>query len=358
MVGLFALLAGGLLALVFYVVFARATVIVMSKPESVEVEFIVDVAKQAAPDEIAGGVVTASESVEKASASVSLVSLDTPAEGRVNIVSSLARAQTLLATTRLATADNRLFRTRETVTVPAFGQVQVDIYAAEPGLDGAVGQASFVIPGLNDDTRRHFAVKTVAPVSGGKKEIKVVTAEAASVLESALKEELSRKLDTKLDAAAGAQGQFGGRLITLESNDRTVVPPIGSEAENFNLTLSARAVGVFYDQAQLLTAIRRELSAKLPAGRRLSEVLDAETAVALEKADLPSGRANLRVRAKGLSVLAPSAFSADKLTGITAEAAKRYLEKIDGVASASVTIRPFWASRLPSVARNIRVEIR
>ena len=80
----------------------------------------------------------------------------------------------------------------------------------------------------------------------------------------------------------------------------------------------------------------------------------------VEKTDPASGRANLRVLAKGLSIMSLEAPALDpaKLAGVTVEAARGYLEKIDGVASASVKVSPFWAGRLPNIAEHIKVEVR
>ncbi len=40
------------------------------------------------------------------------------------------------------------------------------------------------------------------------------------------------------------------------------------------------------------------------------------------------------------------------------KAAVVYLEQINGVASASIRISPFWSGRLPTAVDNIKVEVR
>jgi len=80
----------------------------------------------------------------------------------------------------------------------------------------------------------------------------------------------------------------------------------------------------------------------------------------LEKSDLIGKRANVRVAARGSSVLSVEAAGLDpeKLVGVTSDAAVEYLETLDGVSSASIKLKPFWARRLPNTADHILVEVR
>jgi hypothetical protein len=52
------------------------------------------------------------------------------------------------------------------------------------------------------------------------------------------------------------------------------------------------------------------------------------------------------------------ALEKSKLTGVTVDAAKTYLEHLDGVSSVSVRVSPVWARRLPTIADHITVEVR
>ena len=357
----FILLTAGIVALAVYVVFSSAKVVVMSKQEPVEAEFIADVAKNGTDGEVPGGIFAVTDTLSREFASTSLGSMVTSAEGRVRITSKWSRPLHLIATTRLLTEKNVLFRLKKDVLVPALGHVEADVFAAEQGESGDVGAAKFTIPGLAPELQAKFTVETVQPISGGRRDIRVVTAVVVDRAAADLKKDLTVKLTAQLEQSAATEGvPTDGKIITTVNVSRESSVAVGEESKNFTLTLTTKAIGVFYDQNRLHMLIENKLKDKLPAGRRLVSADDSELDVSLEKGDLAAGRANLRVVAKGMSSLSSEAefLAPEKLTGITVDAAKKYLEKLDGVASASVNVKPFWSGRLPNLAKNITVEVR
>lgn len=347
--------------LVAYVVLSRASIVVLSKQEAANADFIIDVASKPTADEVAGTVLQAEDSVTETFPSSSVVKIDTPAEGKVKITSTLFRPQTLIATTRLLTPDGVLFRLKKTVVIPANGSAVADVRADVPGAAGNVAGTTFTIPGLNADTARFFTVTTVDAFEGGVKDQHMLTKEdiatAAQVLEDRLKGSLADKLRQKAKDA-GAQG--GGEFISYETVNKKTDVPVGDEGTQFTLTLGLRATGVFYDAKAFADRVKTNMTDHLPYGRALLSVEEGSMTTDVEKVDLVSNRANLHVTAKGTTVLSPDspALRKEKLLGVSADAAKKYLERIDGVSSASVQVTPFWIGRLPNVPEHISVEVR
>lgn len=357
----FLVLTMGTIGLVLYVVLSRATVVILSRQEEVKLDTVIDIARQPIEGEISGEVIELSDELTQSFPSTSVVKVDVPATGRVVIKSTLSRAQTLVATTRLATADGVLFRIRKTVLVPANGSVEVDVYADQVGPGGDIGAATFTIPGLLPENRKYFTVETVTPLGGGVKDVRMVTkgdvAGAAEVVRDKLSREMTAKLITKAREGGAA---VSGAILATEVLNQMTDESIGSEASEFDLTLRLKVTGVFYDEAQFQKQIAARLKELVPFDRKFQRVEEQATVVTVEKTDPASGRANLRVAAKGLSIMSPDAPALDpaKLSGVTVEAARSYLEKIDGVASASVKVSPFWSGRLPNIAEHIKVEVR
>jgi hypothetical protein len=360
-VTVFLVLTAGVVALVAYVVLSRATVVVLSKQEDAKADFVLDVAAKATAGEVPGVVAQFSDTLVQTFPATSVVKVDTPSTGRVKITSSLFRAQTLVATTRLLTSDGVLFRIKKTVSVPAGGSVEVDAFADQPGATGDVGNVTFTIPGLNPDAQKHFKTETVEPMQGGVKEVRMVTKDDVDAAESVLRQKLETSLAERLRGKAKeAGGSMSGELITYEVSKRLTDVPVGEEAAEFTLTLTLQATGVMYDESKFSDIVRAKLRERLPFDRSLLSVEAASVTKDVEKVDLIAGRANLRVTAAGTSVLSPEspALSRDKIVGVTVDAAKTYLERVDGVASASVKVSPFWIGRLPNVADHITVEVR
>ncbi len=69
--------------------------------------------------------------------------------GTVTLVNKLNRNQRLVATTRLLTADGRLYRLDEAVNIPAGGELETTVYADELGRDKLLSNSEkLTIPGL------------------------------------------------------------------------------------------------------------------------------------------------------------------------------------------------------------------
>jgi len=358
---LFLALTLGTIALVLYVVLSRATVVVLSRQDEVTLDTVIDVSRQPIAGEISGEVIELTDELTQKFPSTSVVKVDVPATGRVAVKSTLPRAQTLVATTRLAAADGRLFRIKKTVVVPASGSVEVDVFADQVGAGGEIGDASFTIPGLLPENRKYFTVATVSPIGGGVKDVRMVTKEDVASAAEVVKDKLTRDLTDRLMLKAKEGGTASsGAIISAEILNQLTDEPIGSEAAEFSLTMKLKLSGVFYDNAAFQKVVTAKLKELVPFDRRFQRVEDQATKVTVEKTDPASGEANLRVAAAGLSILSPEAAALDpaKLTGVTVDAARGYLEKIEGVSSASVKVSPFWASRLPNIVDHIRVEVR
>lgn len=358
---LFLLLTAGVVALVFYVVFTKAYVIVMSEQEDVESEFIIDIARDPASGEVLGDVLEVTDSLTQVFPATSIEEVEAPSEGEVRITSTLSRDQTLVATTRLLTPDEELFRIDRTVIVPAFGSVEVGVYADEPGGAGDIGHTMFTIPGLNPNTRKHFEVETVEPLAGGVRKVKAVTSGNIGSAVAVLEEKLAADLADRLGQQAEEKGlSLGGQSVLTEITEQDTDVPAGSEADEFELTVTVRATGVFYDEECLAGQVRSRLRDLIAYDQALSDVEEDTAAREIEKRDLVTGRVNMRVRATGTAILSVDAppLDPEKLMGVSVEAAIQYLEKLEGVSSASIDISPFWSNRMPDIADHITIEVR
>jgi hypothetical protein len=333
----------------------------LARQDEVKIDSVIDISRQPIEGEIPGDAIELADEVTQKFPSTSVVKVDVPAEGQVKIKSTFSRAQTFVATTRLLTPDGVLFRMKKTVVIPANGSITADIFADQVGPGGDVGSTTFSIPGLQPDSRRFFAVETVEPISGGVKDVHLVTQSDLTSATEVLKEKLAKEMTEKIRAKA-AEGGDGKRseIIAVDVLDETTDVSVGAEAPEFALTLKLQVAGVFYDEAAFNKLVAAKLKEMVPLDRRFLRVEEQATTMVVEKTDPAAGRANLRITAKGISAISPDAPVLDpaKLVGVTADAAKSYLEKIDGVSSASVKLSPFWATRLPNIAEHIKVEVR
>jgi hypothetical protein len=346
-----------------YMVLVRAQIVVLSQQRDTEAELLVDVATRPSDKEIAGGVYQLTKSATQTFSTSSVVTVEMSAEGRVRISSTLYRDQTLIASTRLLTNDGDiLFRIKDTVVVPGLGSVEVAVFSDEVG---AVGElpigTEFTIPGLNEETRKFFTVKSINDMAGGRKDVHLVTSSDLEKSEKTLVDRLQSEIAESLRTKAREDGvPMTGELFNYEIVSSTSDIEIGEEAVEFTLTVSIDGQAVFYERSSFDGQVRELLADRLPFDRLLSRFDARENDLKIEKVDLIGKRANIRVKARGSSILSASAAGLDpnKLIGITIEAATEYLESLDGVSSASIKMRPFWVRRLPNNIKHIQIEVR
>ena len=358
----FVALAAMIVVLTVYVVFSRAQVVVLSKQRDVEADLIVDVSTRPSNKEIAGGVFQLSKSATQTFEASSIVTIEMNAEGKVKIDSTLYRDQTLVASTRLLTEDGILFRLKETVVVPAFGSVEVNVFSIEAGSVGELSAGTkFIIPGLNEETRRFFTVRSVGVMSGGRKDMRLVTPSDIVKAEDLLKERLQSEIaETLREKARTEDLSMTGELFAYEITRSTGDMAAGEEAAEFTVSVTVNGQVVFYDQEAFKNRVQQLLADRLPFDRLLARFDLRDDEMSLEKIDLIGQRANIRVKARGSSVLSAEASGLDpaKLVNVTTDAATEYLESLDGVSSASIKMRPFWARRLPGTTKHILIEVR
>jgi hypothetical protein len=373
----FLILAAVAFGLVIYAVLGKAKVVVLAKVENVKKEFVLDVAASPVGDVIPGTALEASAEITR-SFPVTAASGEgaAPAEaasktGRavvtVRLTSALPYAQTLVATTRLLTPDGILFRLKDRITVPARGSVEASAVADEAGERGFVESATFTIPGLKPETRSEFTVETVGPAraEAAAEDLTPETPAEASPQDieaafSVLDVELRGQLLGKLREEANAAGLAAGKVreaISFEVTKKESKPAVGG---SFEVTLALKATGVFMDGDRLLDAVRSRLKREVPPELEIRGLNESSLEMSVERIDLAAREATVKVRAKASAAITAAAPSLDrqKVVGISIDAANKYFEGVDGVSSASITVSPFWAGRMPSVPAHIIIEVR
>lgn len=97
------------------------------------------------------------------------------ANGTVTLINNYTRDQPLVEKTRLLSEDGILFRTKETVTVPAGGTVDVAVIADEEGKNGNVPPGRFTIVALWEGLQKDIYGESSSAMSGGVVNVTAVT---------------------------------------------------------------------------------------------------------------------------------------------------------------------------------------
>lgn len=140
-----------LLGVVIFMTSKKATIIVVSKEDSVPTNFEARVVSgKSAPGETVSGVVTSTifEWAKQYSPQGTKLVTGT-AQGEVTVYNKSNTAITLIPKTRFITSEGVLFRLTSYTNVPAHGQVTTAVYADKPGREGEIPPSQFTLPGLD-----------------------------------------------------------------------------------------------------------------------------------------------------------------------------------------------------------------
>lgn len=365
-VALFVGLTVILLALIVYFSFSKTTLLVHVKELTMPVT-----AKMTVAD--LGGTVLLTTVEGSKSAAPADTSVATPgkAAGTVTMINTHNQSQGLIATTRLLSTEGVLFRTQETVTVPAGGSVDVDVIADQEGPDGNISASKFEIVALWPGLQEKIYGTSATAMSGGVTYSTKITAEEIQQLKTGLTNELLAQAEgmfreelTKRSALPTDAWIPTGAMTIVE----TVVNDVNAEAGDVASELTA---------TQKLTIATVVLSANTALQKATTEV-----GVATEKEKL-AGLALARAlivddltlvlvklhddQVSGdltLSVDAPLAIRADhelldtkRLTGKTKSEIEALFAGADEIESVEVRFSPFWVKKTPTFPENISVVI-
>ncbi len=341
----------------------RATVHMKVVRAMTKVDASVDVAKSPEQGQLQGRIVegTFDNIQEFKVQQQTSTTIDTVTTGRVRITNNYSKAQPLVKTTRLLTADGHLFRINATVSVPSGQSVEVGAYSDQPGSAYAIGPGvKMTIPGLWIDLQKWIYAESVTSFVGGSKTVKVVTAsdvgQAQETLEDAVVEQAKKTLIAeagvpveKLGEDCPADQACWQAVYFVTPIDKKSNVTAGQEAVGFLAQVKVKVVGVFYPKRDMELLIRSKLKDRLPDGRELVDFDPRQVVFHLEQADAATEHARINFSAQAASRLTDqsSVLSKDAIAGLSVDDAKAELLKIDGVQSVDITLNPSWASKLP-----------
>lgn len=336
----------------------RARITVKMRRETANIDTLVEVAKSPEPGQLRGAVVQGTfEKVQEFSTTAQGTPMVGRVKGTVKIINNYSKPQTLVQTTRLLTADGRLYRIDKTVTVQPKESIQVTATADKDGAAYILSAGvRLTIPGLWQDLQKWIYAESVSGFSGGQSVVKVASdaelADAYATLEAAVFEQAKKTLQ----AEAGANGDwkviYDKKVLDKKSNITA-----GQSADQFLASVKLEVTAVYYPDKEIDALIRQKLKDKMPEGRELLDFNAAQATYAIEQADPKLGKARLHIVATAASHLtekSPQLAKANFLGLSEADAAKK-LQSIEGVESVEIRIRPSWIHKVPSSESHVEL---
>jgi hypothetical protein len=351
-----------LILVILYFSFNSVFITITPKKEPIDVDFTVKVEESNSSEEaeiIAGQIFeTIVEANKKFDASGSKT-LETDVKGKVTMVNESSHDQTLVATTRLLTPDNILFRTKKTVTIKAGEKVEVEVYADNPNLSMAVGPTKFTIPGLWSGLQEKIYATSSEPLSGIKRETAVVTKADIDEAKKILTEDLvGRALEEFKNKITGSDisWKIATKIEELSSN---IDAKPDEPKEEFNVGLKLKIGGAALDNEKLLVLAKENFRDNLPSDKELLEIDGSSFKYSVKSYDLNNKRANLDVHLAGLAILkeSDSIFDKDKFVGLNKGQIEAYLKNFNSIESAKIRFIPPWFFNAPKLKDHIIIKI-
>ncbi|MBN2884759.1 hypothetical protein JXE04_02440 [Patescibacteria group bacterium] len=278
--------------------------------------------------------------------------------GEVTLHNEYNKDQPLVAKTRLLSPDNKLFRIKEAVNIPAGGTVVVSIYADQVSADMAIAPTRFTIPGLwvglqdkiyaTSDRAfeyRHqikYYVKQ-RDLDQAMNDIKATLATKAQATIDSL-DVSSQALAYALDDGAASM-ELGAKL--------------GEETSDFIVSASNNLTLAFFSKNQAEALVKAKLAFLLPDDKKLSNFNSDDIVYRLDSFDDESNVATVTASFRGSMSLRTDADIIDQkqLVNLNRDQISEYLKAFPEIASFDLDFFPSFMKRAPSLADRIKVEV-
>ncbi len=271
--------------------------------------------------------------------------------GTIKIVNNSNKDQKLVKTTQLQAENNVIVRTNDSVTVPAGGSVNVDVYPKDSAQFSDIAVGNLKIIKLDPALQSKIYGEVVATLSASPHEVKAL---ASSDLARA-KQEMMAKV---IEAAKLDKGLTDKDIVSAEITSVTSDKQIGDIGDTFNVTVQATVKQLSLDQNQLADLINKKVEGMDWSGFITSSV--DMNSIKYEVVD-PNYAGDVLVKVKYSLLAKPnennSLFDKANFTGKTVDEVKAYLEQSDLVKKVEVYVSPYWKKTLPKQASKIKITI-
>lgn len=352
-----------IIVLVFAIssLFSGATVTIVPRQQNVTLDDVLVSAKDS--ETLAYQTIQISDTVSKGVESDSEEYVESSASGQIVIFNSHSSSdQRLIAQTRFESPDGKIYRIQEPVVVPGMegdtpGQLEVTVYADEPGEEYNIGLTDFTIPGFAGDPRfeTFFARSKTAMTGGFAGNQPVISDDAKNQAQLELREILKERLTNEL------AGRVSDSLIIPENSTSFVfetLPVSGNSGQAEVVekgTVRAIALGT--------SSLASRILEKSGQGTSLEVKIDnlPDINVSLENSEefnpVSDNTANIRVTGDAHLVWAYDSERVKKdLAGVRKAQLSEILSGYDEIEKARAVVRPFWKRSFPSDPSEIKVK--
>jgi hypothetical protein len=354
---------GGLL---LSTLFAGATVTVFPREETVAAPKTLIAKLNPATGELGYQVMNVQQSASTTVPATGTHQVSRSAAGSVTVYNAFGtESQRLIANTRFAAPDGKIYRLHESIVVPGGikngetitpGAVTVTIYADSPGAAYNRGDTRFTIPGFQGDPRYEKFYAQGASMAGGFVGTEPAVAKADIDKASDL---IKQGLTQSAQSALSSQVPPGYIAVpgSLEVSFSTLNQTAG-QGSNATISQTATMSGAIVRLSDLAAGIAKE--AVQNYGGESVEFVDP-SAISIATATTTKTASTITLSLSGNPTLRWQ-YNPDTLKAALVGKSKSTFESIvqsfaPAISRAEAKVRPFWEGSFPSDPEKIKVEI-
>ena len=279
--------------------------------------------------------------------------------GEVTLHNDYTKAQPLVVKTRLLSSDNKLYRLKTAVTIPAGGTVKVEVYADSPSQEMAISPSRFTIPGLWLGLQDQiYGVSDTAFEYRHQVKHFVKQRDIDQALVS-VKQTLADKAKSELEAMNDGTSAVA---YSLDENATVfkVGAKLGDEVSEFTVSAENNLVVATFSKDQAEALVKAKIAFLLPDDKKLSSFSgDDDIEYHLDTYDIKTGAATVSANFNGSMSLRTDADIIDRkqLVNLNKEQISEYLNTFPEIESYNLEFFPKFINRAPSLADRIKVDV-
>ncbi len=275
--------------------------------------------------------------------------------GKVKIINQYSKNQPLVATTRLMTSDDKLFRVKNTVNVPAGGSVEVEIYADNPSEQMAILPTKFVIPGLWAGLQDKIYAESYEPFEFKKDIKKFITQEDVNRAVNYLNDEIIKQAETRVKNSSGTNKNIFS--IDNQNSKIELSPEVGDESEYFELKIKKIVNIISLNNDDVVNLVKQKLNI-LDLDQKISDVDPDSLTYSLVTFNSAGEVAEIKANFlfKTLAGSSENIINKKHLVNLNQDQIKAYLDSVKGLKSYELRFRPNFIKRGPMLVDRINIQ--
>jgi len=281
-----------------------------------------------------------------------------PASGVITVYNQTSSELSLVGNTRFLSSNNVLFRSSQSVKVPANGSANVSVTADIGGTDGNIGPSRFTLPAL-PGSESYLYGESSASMSGGTDDIiYTISEEDIAYSTDTIREKIYNQAVEEIKTKLPANREF----ITLDLDQIEVSVStdyaVGDQVETFNIIAQATVPFIVYDESHLREIVSKNLAKMVSQDRTMADQGLENLSIEIVDLDVPSGYALLQINTEAVSIPNYNIELIKRdLTGKTAEEVKEYFLDYPEIQQIDINFWPDWVNRVSKIPARVEINI-